>query len=227
MRKAEKKSRKLKMGGVAFSMATERLRHRINFWNLAIKRRKGGRVSSRLWRRKKKKEKITEAVGPLSIPAMTERLQQARQDNRQAKKNHKAERETFLQTLKPRDRDRILRVEKQRDLGRAAKKVSGKLTSTLVTKIIHNGNERSERAEVEEVLLQVNEAKIRECEDTPFLQQPLVSLFGHRNDTLATQEVLAGNFVCPAETSACTRDLLQLCNVPPFLLMYNNSAPVI
>jgi hypothetical protein len=128
MREAEKKCRKLKMGGVAFSMATKGPRRHINFWNLAIKRRKGGKVSSRLWRRKKKKAEITEAVRPLSISAMTEQLKQARQDYRQAKKNHKAERETFLQTLKPKDRDRLLQVEKQRDLDvwlRAAQKADG------------------------------------------------------------------------------------------------------
>jgi hypothetical protein len=146
---------------------------------------------------------------------MTERLKQARQDYRQAKKNHKAERETFLQTLKPKDKDTLLRVEKQRDLGRAAKKVSGKLTSTSFTKIIHNDNERTERGEVKEALLEVNEVKIRACKDTPFLQPALASIFGHRNDTPATPEVLAGTFECPGNTSAHTRDLLQhLQNAP-------------
>jgi hypothetical protein len=123
MRQGEKKCRKLKMGGVAFSMATEGPRRRIHFWILAIRRSKGGEVSSRLWRRKKKKANISEAVRLLSIEDMEARLRQARLDYRQAKKNHKAERETFLKTLKPKDRDRLIRVEKQRELGRAAKRI--------------------------------------------------------------------------------------------------------
>lgn len=223
MLSAEKKCRKLKMGGVAFSLATEGPRRRINFWTLAIKRRRGGKVSSRLWRRKKRKAGIVEAVRILSLETMSDRLKAARQDYRNAKKNHKEERVTFLQTLKPKDRDRLIRVEKQRELGRAAKKVTGKLTNNSVVKVIHNGHECSDRNEVEAVLLQVNEAKIRACEDTPFLQEPLVSAFGFRNDTSATDDVLEGNYLCPAGTSACTQDLLshlQTAPIPPDVQAY-------
>ena len=55
MLKAEKKCRSLKMGGVDFSEATEQPRRCIRFWELAIKRRQGKRVSSRHWARRKKK----------------------------------------------------------------------------------------------------------------------------------------------------------------------------
>jgi hypothetical protein len=208
MRQAEKKCRKLKMGGVAFSMATEGPRRRIHFWILAIRRSKGGKVSSRLWRRKKKKANISEAVRMLSIEDMESRLRQARLDYRQAKKNHKAERETFLKTLKPKDRDRLIRVEKQRELGRAAKRISGKLTGTSVTKIIHHNEECCDRRQVETILLQVNEAKIRSCEDIPFLQEPMSTVFGFRNETPATQEVLDGVF-------DCTKDLLKHLQTAP------------
>ena len=106
MLQAEKRCRKLKMGGVAFSLATEIPRRKIIFWNLAIKRRKGGKVSSRLWRRKKLKANIKESIKSLSLNDMQQRLDQARQDYRQAKRNHISEREAFLKSLSRKDCDR-------------------------------------------------------------------------------------------------------------------------
>ena len=128
---AEKRCRKLRMGGVSFSMATEGPRRRINFWTLAIKRREGGAVSSLLWRRKKQKAGIQESTRELSLQDMRERLLQARQEYRQAKARHHTERESFLQSLSHQDRNRLLRVERQCEMGRTAKRVTGKLADRL------------------------------------------------------------------------------------------------
>ena len=45
------------------------------------------------------------------------------------KKDHKKLRTKFLDTLAPKDRDRLKRTEQQRHLGRCAKAVTGKLES--------------------------------------------------------------------------------------------------
>jgi hypothetical protein len=68
---------------------------------------------------------------------------------------------------------------------------------------------------VETILLQVNEAKIRSYEDTPFLQESMSNIFGFHNETQATQEVLDGVFECPANATACTKDLLQHLQTAP------------
>ena len=91
MKKAEKTCQKLRMGRVDFSLATEGPRRRISFWSLALKRKQNKRVSSRLWRRKKRKAKVTELVGPLTTQDIQDRLTQARLDYRAAKKRHKEE----------------------------------------------------------------------------------------------------------------------------------------
>ena len=105
------------MGGVCFSLATEIPRRKIIFWNLAIKRQKGGKVSPRLWRQKKSKAKITKSTCNLTLEDMYQRLVQARQAYRQAKRNHHEERTSFLASLGTKDSKRLLRVEKQRELG--------------------------------------------------------------------------------------------------------------
>jgi hypothetical protein len=107
MNKAEHKCRKLKMGGVGFSEATELPKHVIAFWELAIKRRSGIRISPQHWKRKRKKAKVTEDSKDLSLDDMMERLKSAKKEYKTAKSNHKEERVKFLDTMKPKDRDRL------------------------------------------------------------------------------------------------------------------------
>ena len=104
---------KLRMGRVSFSPMTELPKRRIVFWTLTIKRRKGGRVSSNLWRRKKSQAGITEPIGCLSLHELSTWLHQARQEYRGAKQSHVTSRENFLQSLGTKDSQRLLRVEKQ------------------------------------------------------------------------------------------------------------------
>jgi hypothetical protein len=215
MKKAEHQCRKLRMGGVRFSEATEGPRRRIIFWEMAIRRRKGKRVSSRLWRRKKAKAGIVERTKDLTIYDMWSRLRQARLEYREAKKNHEAERQSFLTKLRPKDRDRLEKAEQQRALGRLAKSISGKQGGGNVTKVIHNDIECTSRKEVEDILLRVNEAKIRACEDTPFMCEPLVSDFGYRNNTPASQAVLEGTYVCPPGTDRFAALLIDKLKRPP------------
>ena len=101
------------------------------------------------------------------------RLLQARLDYRQAKKKHKEERLSFLATFSEKDRKRLLRVEKQRELGRIAKAVTGKLGNKSVFKVEYQGKECNSQKEVETALFNVNEAKYRASDDTPFMQEPL------------------------------------------------------
>ena len=215
MKKAEKTCRKLRMGRVDFSLATESPRRRISFWALALKRKQNKRVSSRLWRRKKRKAKVTELVGPLTTQDIQDRLTQARLDCRAAKKRHKEERVAFLESLPKKDRQRFIQTEQQRALGRIAKAVTGKLANSGVIKVEYQGAVCTTRLEVETALLTVNAAKYRACEDTPFLNEPLLSEFGLTNDTEATQQVLNGTYQCPEGTDKYAALLLKHLSRPP------------
>ena len=142
-------------------------------------------MSSRLWHRKKKAAKITHPTAPLSLEEMQALRRKAKKGYKRAKRKHKENREDFLDKLPPKIRDPLKRVEQQRELGRLAKAVTGKLESKSVTKIEHNEQEMTSKADIEKVLLQINYEKTRASDNTPFMQEPLRSEFGYRNDTEA------------------------------------------
>ena len=108
---------------------------------------------------------------------MQEKRRKAKTGCKKAKQKHKKHREKFLDTLPPKVRDRLKRVEQQQELGRLAKAVTGKLESKSVTKVEHNGQEMTAKADTEAVLLQINHEKIQAFDNTPFMQEPLRTEF--------------------------------------------------
>ena len=197
MLQANKKCRKIKAGCVKFSAATDGPLKEIQFWNLAIRRRRGHDIGPTKWRRAKAEAKISIATKNLEIPDMIDLLRLAKAKYRTAKRNCKDERVQFLNKLPKKQREAILRREQQRDLARAAKRVTGKSASKSVTKIVIDGQECSNRQEMEARLLEVNEAKIRACEDTPFLKAPLLHDFGYDANTPQADQVLQGTYTPP------------------------------
>ena len=227
MNKAEGRCRKLKMGKVDFSPKVAKLLRKIAFWDLAIQRRfptprkdKHGRIkkrkkiSSRLWRRKKKAAGITAPTGHLTKEQMETRRRKAKRAYLKAKKKHADLRTSFIKTLPPKDRERLLRHEHQRKMGRYAKAVTGKLESKSVTKIEHNGQEMTTQEAIEGVLLEVNRAKTRASDETDFMTEPLRSEFGTRNNTQAAEQVLNGTYMPPAGASVASRILLAGLRTP-------------
>ncbi|CAB9501614.1 expressed unknown protein [Seminavis robusta] len=206
---AEKKCRKLKMGTIGFSEATEHPKLRIAFWETAIRRRKGLTVGASLWNRKKRAAQISELVDHLSLDTSILRLQAARKEYKKAKKNHKEHRIKFLEQLNPKDRARLKRKEAQRELAQASKRITGKSASKGVTKVEHNNRECTTREEIESTLLQVNKDKYHSSEITPYLQSPLIDEFGTKGGTVASSAVLNGTYLPPIGTDPDTSLLLQ------------------
>ena len=223
MKKAERKCRKLMNGAVGFSEATEQPKRELAFWELAIRRRKGMKVSSRLWRRRKTKAKITTPTAHLSTEEMIHLQKAALKQYRKAKKNHSEERRKYLDTLDRKDIDRLKRNEAAREKGRAAKLITGKLQSKSVTKVELNGRESTKKVDIENVFKAINYAKIRASDDTAFLQTPLRSIFGYRKDTPADDAVLSGTFQPPPNTDPHAIQLIQGLRQPPQLLPENRS----
>ncbi|MCA1800735.1 MAG: hypothetical protein LC650_05530, partial [Actinobacteria bacterium] len=221
MNKAEKKCRHIRAGAVAFSEATEQPRRELSFWELAIKRRLGLIVSTSLWKRRKLKANITKETANMTLQEMHDSVKAARTAYHEARKNHEEERVKFLDTMKPKDRDRLKRHEQARKLGRAAKLVSGKLESKSVTKIEINGHECTEKEKMEDALKTINYGKLRMCDGTPFMQPPLRQIFGRRNETNQVESVLQGTFVPPENCDPHAQLLLQGLQQPAILRQPN------
>jgi hypothetical protein len=98
---AEERCRKLKMGRVQFSPATMLPRYQVAFWRIAIHRRQGQCVPSRMWSRAKKKAKITTACGSMSEEDMKQALKEAYAAFKKAKKSHIENRLSFIESFPP------------------------------------------------------------------------------------------------------------------------------
>ncbi len=214
MLKAERKCRKKFFGSVDFSAAVDEPRKRIAFWRIAIRRQEGRFVRSRLWSRKKKAAKVNFRVGGLTIDDMKAHLKAAMTDYRAAKKNHADSRIKFMDHFDEEVRNRLLRIEQQRKLGRGSKWLSGQNKSKSVTHVVANGVEYSNKTGIENAVMPINEAKYRACEQTPFLQEPLLSDFGYTGHSENIDAVVNGTYTPPEGTDEYAKTLLSVMQRP-------------
>ena len=159
----------------------------------------------------------------MSIDQMKEALKQAYEAYKEARKHHESNRLKFIETFAPKDRDRILKTEEARRQGRVSKMVSGKSKGQGVGGIqrsdIVDGNEvlteLNTPALVYETLLQINSSKYQQCDNSPFLQEPLLSEFGYFGNFANTEAVLEGTYVPPPGTDYYASLLIQHMKRPP------------
>ena len=105
---------------------------------------------------------------------MLAELRQAKQDYRKAKKDHRENRLKFLDTLSPKDRDRLKRTEESRRKGRLARKLNGKLSDSRVLCVQVGQEMRTDKPSIDHAFLTTNHGKMHSSEDTAFMQEPLV-----------------------------------------------------
>ena len=169
----------------------------------------GIKVSVQLWKRKKKKAKISQGLRAMTNEDMIAQLKQAEQEYSKAKKDHKNSRLKFLDTISANDIDCIKCNKAACEMGRIAKQATRRLASKSVTKVEVNGEECTSKQAMEEKLLEVNYAKIRASDDTVFMQQPLLSEFRYRENTLANDQVLDGTYEPHEATDPHAKILLE------------------
>jgi exonuclease III len=210
MRRAEKQCRKLKKGQVAFSEETIKPIRQIIWWNVAIRRRLGKHIQTTLWERRKKEADMQGIrVAELSLHDLYQRRKAAIKAYREAKKKHEEHRIKHIKSMPEKERKRLLRVERQRRLARMAKSVNGKLASKSITKVEHEGQEFTTQADIEKILLAVNEAKVRASEHTPFMQGASLEDFGYRCNREAHEQVLRGEYELPEGCDNATAMVIQ------------------
>jgi len=187
----------LPRGKVSFSEAIDVPKRLLIFWQTAVRRRKGLRVSVNLWKHRKKKAKIDLNLKEMSLDDLEVQLLLARSAYQKAKKDHVALREAFWDTFDPKVQDRLKRHEQARNLGRMARAINGKLDSLQVKVVEHEGSLCDTNERIEEVLLPVNKANVHSSEDTDFLTSPLVEDFGYQGNEQTENSVLQGTYVPP------------------------------
>jgi len=214
---AHRKCRKVYLGKVSFSEAVDLPKRLLIFWQTAVRRCKGLRVSVNLWKCRKKKAKIDLNLKEMSLDDLEAQLLLARSAYRKSKKDHVALCEAFWDTFNPKVRDRLKRHEQAQNLGRMAQAINGKLDSLQVKVVEHEGSLCDTKERIKEVLLLVNKAKVHSSEDTDFLMSPLVEEFGYQGNEQTENAVLQGTYVPPPSASRYSKLFLKHCVAPPGL----------
>jgi hypothetical protein len=221
---ADKKCRKLRMGGVPYSVELNKARQTIELWKSIISWKRGRKVNSKYIRRLEKK------VGLQGSRRVT--MNEAKAANALAytvywdiKRKAQELRTTFLQR-KAKDLARtrkleennvytqLIRCEQQRRSARKIKYVLQKTLGSGVTKISllnHQGEweETTDKQRIERGCANENATKYRQTESTPCMTGQLVRELGYLGNTTAAQRILEGTYIPPPGTNRYTTEYFK------------------
>ena len=227
---ADRRCRKLRMGGVPWTPKLGKLRKRIELHIGLIKRRKGQKVSSRKLRRLARRcgdaqathcnllqlhkqlsvlhreysrEKAT--APEQRIKFLEERAEQLAKDN-----NSTAERQ--LKALTGR--------EEQRKQAARLRRISGKPTRSGLTRLLKTHDdgqveEITEKEPMERAALDEYQKRLHQTGPTPLMQQPLVEDVQFLGVGPHAAAILDGTYDIPADVDQHTREYLEHLRRPP------------
>ena len=243
MLQAEKKCRKFKVGGIEFSPKVQHQRDRINLWKHVLSKKQGGKSSLSLLTRLEKKVGISNSLSYSLTDAQTE-LSDAFATYKHLIKPNKGSnlRDEWLEDLAAAKAavnqstlaSQLLQLrqrEKQRQAFRAIRwAVRDSGTDFSITQVYENinGQEvlRSSKEEVEKAIVEANDKKFRQTNNTPAMSTLLPDL-GFLGTTPECQEILRGTYIPCSPVDIYTRTLLHEFrrppNLPPISTTYTSS----
>ena len=221
---ADKNCRKLTMGNVPFSPAIIATCEQLQMWKGIRTRKTGRKFSLKKIRRLEHKHKVQDAMS-YSIQEVDNKIVETMRKYKEQKKVAQALRTSFLQGLadamaeeKNTEMEKILKQlathERQRTSARRIKAILGKLHGGSITKVDiekEDGSieEITTKEGIEEACMQENEYKYRQTQQSPFMQEPLLSDIGYLGTTDACNDILAGSYNIPEGVSTYTRELIH------------------
>ena len=220
---ADKHCRKLSMGNVPFSPTIIKTCEVLQLWKGVRTRKLGRKFSLKKIRRLEKKHNIQ---NPLQLPlaAIERNIKITMTLHKQQKREAQELRTTFIQgkasamaeennTAVEKILKQLLDHEMQRTSARRIKAAQGKLSGGSVTKIdIEHENGQVEeittKEGIERACMDENEIKYRQTQNTPCMQEPLLSELGYLGTSEACEKILDGSYQPPRGTNTYTRELL-------------------
>ena len=235
MKEAEKQCRKLKMGEIPWSPTLQKVRNRIEYLTLSMRRKLGRKVHAiTLIRTSKKAALHVESKTAKQIEAM---IKEEYKVYRKLKKNSRKDRSEYLESLaaalekagKGKKAKLITTIQKAeanrqmfRKLARINKKMQDLSTKSVTIQTPTGEKEITEKKELEEAIINSNRHKYHQTEDTcPFMKEPLVSDFGHLGQGPKTEKVLRGTYQPNPLLSPQTKDFIELCRFPEEEIIIN------
>ena len=225
---AEKKCRKLRMGGVAWSPVIQKARNTILFWTLLQRKRRKCHVSMRRILRLKKRLGIKKEH-LLSDLELSNKLDAAYKKYKKLKKRDMEERLNFQEALAQAKADKadgdavkILRNMQQRErtkrtfsqIGASLKATSGSTTKIHV-KTSNGIKEVTQMLQMEQYILKENENKFHQIEDwCPLLEGQLAQDLGLFGEGSKVSEVLNGTYRVPGGTAPVVQRWIDTLKTP-------------
>jgi hypothetical protein len=227
---AEKKCRKLFMGGRCWSPILQRARDTIRYLSLCISKTKGCKVGARTLLRLSRS--IHLYYENQSLQYLQQSLSEAYADYANIKKAHRELRNTFLETLAERLEEagkgskavhlrQLLSIESQRAIFRQLKffnKSSDSLAIKELKVTDENGNTVlvTEQAPMEESMGNENMRKYHQTEETcPFFSPQLRQDLGDLADGPCVDQVLNGSYIPASDIDPFTKTFLSSCTQRP------------
>ena len=220
---AERNCRKLRMGEISWSPQYQMVRAKLHAWNLLRKKAKGGKVYTRMLIRKLKQADLEDHLLD-TLPEIEDARASIWREQKRLKEKAGQLRVSWLQSLGEAKAEmgqmsaaqavkNMQRREEQRRNARMIRRVNDKLRSGSVTMVLApdddgNWTERTDKIEIETALLQENERRFNQANDTPFLVPPLFDLIGPLGLGVHADAILDGTFVAPPGTDPYAVKLL-------------------
>ena len=211
MLQAERRCRKLRMGKVPFSPMV--IQHALakSFWQLLLRKRHGRRVSSRLLQRKRHQAKIPpQSFSSLTIPQIQQHIHACHTAWKDAKLQANSHRTTFL------DSQASHATENDHQKAKALKQLQHLETTRKhhrqirfalrgphppgLSQVFGPANSQGFRAHhthpdaIATCCTTANQAKYRQTEATPFMQNPLQAAVGYNGLSPQSTSILNGTF---------------------------------
>ena len=223
MKLAERKCRKLKMGGRKWSPILQAARDTIKLWTMVRRKLRKCKVSVRTIIRLGKKLNIRTINADLesSKVKLDEAYQNYKNLRVQHEELHKTYREKLAQARAAEGNTKavseiksIMHREKQRKTARRVKRALKKTVGMGTTKVhvVNNGvtSEITNKEEMETAILQENHSKFHQTEGwCPLLNGQLARDLGLMGDGPKVPDVLNGTYRCPPGTSVYTKKWLE------------------
>ena len=228
---ADKRCRKLKMGGVPFSPDLKKAGQAIEMWRGILTKKLGAKYSMTKIRRLAK-HLDQKNIFQYSIEEVRNKSKEAVTKYKETKKRAQEMRRKFMteqinviaeesNNTRETIRKQLYEREQQRITARNVRYTLNKIQGGGITRVeVPRGNNKIEvvttKEDIEKECMIENEKKYCQTTNTPCMQGQLVQDLGYDALTKAGSEILEGTYQCPQNTDQYTQELIQQLKMIPY-----------
>ena len=221
------------MGGVPWSPKLQNHRDTIELWQMIVKKRKRIKVSVKRIRRFMSKTGLRNAL-EYNLDGASMFLTKAYTAYAEAKTKAQLWRDDHLDSLDAarakknkttpeKERKARRHIERQRKQARNVKRIRQKSGKGSVTKLYYTDNnvrtECTTKATMEKACISENTGRFSQTNDTPPMNEPLITDLGYLAETDAKYHILNGTYAPPIGTDQYMREFLDELRMPNSILI--------